>query len=144
MFFFLFFFFKQKTAYEMRISDWSSDVCSSDLGLSQPYPYGAARLRARRISLFRLSAAAAGRGAARDALCAARADREPLARAQGDGCPLSGRTWRITCVLLRCGAGAAVGVGTSIRTEARRVGNKVVRRIMIHGSAEQVNKQEQI
>src|SRR3546814_14656408 len=29
---FLFFFFKQKTAYEMRISDWSSDVCSSDLG----------------------------------------------------------------------------------------------------------------
>src|SRR3546814_3042614 len=28
----VFFFFKQKTAYEMRISDWSSDVCSSDLG----------------------------------------------------------------------------------------------------------------
>src|SRR3546814_555040 len=31
MFLFCFFFFKQKTAYEMRISDWSSDVCSSDL-----------------------------------------------------------------------------------------------------------------
>src|SRR3546814_15073634 len=34
-----FFFFKQKTAYEMRISDWSSDVCSSDLqfvGRSRP------------------------------------------------------------------------------------------------------------
>src|SRR3546814_1385710 len=30
----VFFFFKQKTAYEMRISDWSSDVCSSDLGIS--------------------------------------------------------------------------------------------------------------
>src|SRR3546814_7842136 len=30
-----FFFFKQKTAYEMRISDWSSDVCSSDLFRSQ-------------------------------------------------------------------------------------------------------------
>src|SRR3546814_3992083 len=29
--FFILFFFKQKTAYEMRISDWSSDVCSSDL-----------------------------------------------------------------------------------------------------------------
>src|SRR3546814_2339647 len=28
------FFFKQKTAYEMRISDWSSDVCSSDLGVT--------------------------------------------------------------------------------------------------------------
>src|SRR3546814_5458168 len=31
------FFFKQKTAYEMRISDWSSDVCSSDLPLRQQY-----------------------------------------------------------------------------------------------------------
>src|SRR3546814_4553720 len=31
MHYFCFFFFKQKTAYEMRISDWSSDVCSSDL-----------------------------------------------------------------------------------------------------------------
>src|SRR3546814_8090226 len=30
---FFVFFFKQKTAYEMRISDWSSDVCSSDLSL---------------------------------------------------------------------------------------------------------------
>src|SRR3546814_8319405 len=30
-----FLFFKQKTAYEMRISDWSSDVCSSDLGLAE-------------------------------------------------------------------------------------------------------------
>src|SRR3546814_17591596 len=35
-----FFFFKQKTAYEMRISDWSSDVCSSDLRLP-----GEARVR---------------------------------------------------------------------------------------------------
>src|SRR3546814_7310614 len=33
---FFFFFFKQKTAYEMRISDWSSDVCSSDLRSSEP------------------------------------------------------------------------------------------------------------
>src|SRR3546814_5969734 len=30
------FFFKQKTAYEVRISDWSSDVCSSDLALQAP------------------------------------------------------------------------------------------------------------
>src|SRR3546814_1288685 len=36
--FWFFFFFKQKTAYEMRISDWSSDVCSSDL---VPYTRGA-------------------------------------------------------------------------------------------------------
>src|SRR3546814_6931301 len=33
--FVVFFFFKQKTAYEMRISDWSSDVCSSDLLLQE-------------------------------------------------------------------------------------------------------------
>src|SRR3546814_14085861 len=32
----VFFFFKQKTAYEMRISDWSSDVCSSDLIVERP------------------------------------------------------------------------------------------------------------
>src|SRR3546814_3133788 len=34
----IFFFFKQKTAYEMRISDWSSDVCSSDLVFHLPFP----------------------------------------------------------------------------------------------------------
>src|SRR3546814_12956034 len=33
-----FFFFKQKTAYEMRISDWSSDVCSSDLIPALTFP----------------------------------------------------------------------------------------------------------
>src|SRR3546814_5416219 len=57
----VFFFFKQKTAYEMRISDWSSDVCSSDLprraGLgSAPCPDAAAepetgRLYQRRLQL---------------------------------------------------------------------------------------------
>src|SRR3546814_5296019 len=39
----MFFFFKQKTAYEMRISDWSSDVCSSDLALSSSWPASARR-----------------------------------------------------------------------------------------------------
>src|SRR3546814_5015072 len=40
-----FFFFKQKTAYEMRISDWSSDVCSSDLRIVELHnmPLGDAR-----------------------------------------------------------------------------------------------------
>src|SRR3546814_8898435 len=46
---FFFFFFKQKTAYEMRISDWSSDVCSSDLG-SQVIVADGASLSPRRIS----------------------------------------------------------------------------------------------
>src|SRR3546814_3503133 len=44
---FCFFFFKQKTAYEMRISDWSSDVCSSDLigriGVAEERPVDAGR-----------------------------------------------------------------------------------------------------
>src|SRR3546814_7867787 len=39
-FLYCFFFFKQKTAYEMRISDWSSDVCSSDLVLNRNYLSG--------------------------------------------------------------------------------------------------------
>src|SRR3546814_6327603 len=42
-FFVFFFFFKRKTAYEMRISDWSSDVCSSDLGLTAPLHPGAVK-----------------------------------------------------------------------------------------------------
>src|SRR3546814_4710926 len=40
---FLFFFFKQKTAYEMRISDLSSDVCSSDLDVLADGDYDHAR-----------------------------------------------------------------------------------------------------
>src|SRR3546814_1792658 len=39
------FFCKQKTAYEMRISDWSSDVCSSDLTLPEPVDEGDAAIR---------------------------------------------------------------------------------------------------
>src|SRR3546814_12677093 len=42
--FFCFFFFKQKTAYEMRISDWSSDVCSSDLVIDSAPPRLAAKI----------------------------------------------------------------------------------------------------
>src|SRR3546814_2100615 len=42
-----FFFFKQKTAYEMRISDWSSDVCSSDLLQRRRHLWRAPRARHR-------------------------------------------------------------------------------------------------
>src|SRR3546814_8903900 len=45
VFFCVFFFFKQKTAYEMRISDWSSDVCSSDLHNTPPTNSAVAALR---------------------------------------------------------------------------------------------------
>src|SRR3546814_10584057 len=54
----MFFFFKQKTAYEMRISDWSSDVCSSDLPpaflLELDCPDG------KLLGFFRAKAGAAG------------------------------------------------------------------------------------
>src|SRR3546814_3990789 len=50
---FVIFFFKQKTAYEMRISDWSSDVCSSDLLLHD----GFRRLISRRVKNGELSEA---------------------------------------------------------------------------------------
>src|SRR3546814_8499711 len=45
---FLIFFVKQKTAYELRISDWSSDVCSSDLGVGPD-----ARLHAKTATIAR-------------------------------------------------------------------------------------------
>src|SRR3546814_2786624 len=44
-----FFFFKQKTAYEMRISDWSSDVCSSDLLADREGGAVSGVLRGRRL-----------------------------------------------------------------------------------------------
>src|SRR3546814_5628333 len=58
-----FFFFKQKTAYEMRISDWSSDVCSSDLSaaiFSFPFSGWRMNLRHSAILLLGLSLAACG------------------------------------------------------------------------------------
>src|SRR3546814_8375846 len=45
---FFFFFFKQKTADEVRISDWSSDVCSSDLLQGRPHRAGVLQLHPRR------------------------------------------------------------------------------------------------
>src|SRR3546814_3515573 len=53
-----FFFFRQKTAYEMRISDWSSDVCSSDLFSGDRITVRAATAKAsktRHISLNRIA-----------------------------------------------------------------------------------------
>src|SRR3546814_457939 len=55
MSFFCFFFFKQKTAYEMRICDWSSDVCSSDLHFPFPHHEGC-RHRAGKTRRWRMPA----------------------------------------------------------------------------------------
>src|SRR3546814_1578890 len=64
-----FFFFKQKTAYEMRISDWSSDVCSSDLP----------RIRLQRHDDgYPLRSGAGNR-------CRAAPDRPPTGRRHSDG-----------------------------------------------------------
>src|SRR3546814_8719399 len=52
------FFFNQKTAYEMRISDWSSDVCSSDLHRLEP-PHAAPRPARHRANSTRAGPAAA-------------------------------------------------------------------------------------
>ena len=75
----MFFFFKQKTAYEIGTGDWSSDVCSSDLFLHLPAAFGIlplrpsssairsrvrvrVRVRARaRVSFLRLAKASKGR-----------------------------------------------------------------------------------
>src|SRR3546814_5539409 len=79
----VFFFFKQKTAYEMRISDWSSGVCSSDLrcfglayraGIFKPAPQS---LRGRSFSVRYVSPMARaqkldeeiGRASCRDRVC---------------------------------------------------------------------------
>src|SRR3546814_5280740 len=72
VFFIVFFFFKQKTAYEMRISDWSSDVCSSDL--SAHYGFGD-RLVGRGIRLADLRPAQDGPDAR---------DQQPLGKGLAD------------------------------------------------------------
>src|SRR3546814_1282701 len=65
-----FFFFKQKTAYDMRISDWSSDVCSSDLATGSenhvPWRESAYRPARRPCAPARRRAAARVRGDDRD------------------------------------------------------------------------------
>src|SRR3546814_10583077 len=58
-----FFFFKQKTAYEMRISDWSSDVCSSDLAASNAVEKA---VRRRRVDLAVLHQKHVGTGRLRN------------------------------------------------------------------------------
>src|SRR3546814_7979458 len=59
------FFFKQKTAYEMRISDWSSDVCSSDLRIGDHRPPGVQRHDPVRTLPWRVGTDLNGRGSIR-------------------------------------------------------------------------------
>src|SRR3546814_8469610 len=65
-----FFFFKQKTAYEMRISDWSSDVCSSDLpaGLASALRHASTAWRTSGVHCIQWSVSAARRISERSAV----------------------------------------------------------------------------
>src|SRR3546814_8793196 len=92
----LFFFFKQKTAYEMRISDWSSDVCSSDLA-------------ARRLPVWAAWATISGLG-----LPAASVSRSLASKRTGALAPDWRGTPRNGCLQRVC------------RTEERRVGKECV------------------
>src|SRR3546814_17672527 len=85
------FFFKQKTAYEMRISDWSSDVCSSDLLAQLRDALGGARLLRERLArrpdlpplLARLLPGLDGPGALVDELARAPIETPPVDAPQG-------------------------------------------------------------
>src|SRR3546814_6181828 len=83
---YLFFFFNQKTAYELRISDWSSDVCSSDLdefdmtiinemdvdhGLTVPLTmmYGAPEAWPAKVIPLAVNVVKIGRAACRERVC---------------------------------------------------------------------------
>src|SRR3546814_8189980 len=59
------FFFKQKTAYEMRISDWSSDVCSSDLRVRRAWARAGDDVHHLSLRRARIDPANAGTGARR-------------------------------------------------------------------------------
>src|SRR3546814_18203427 len=114
------FFFKQKTAYEVRISDWSSDVCSSDLLDSQerrrtgahPPPVAQQSLWPRGTGLRRQGRPSRLDDRDRPALAEESADRGRRGRAVG------GRRLRL------CGRG---------RSEERRVGKEWVVRVNLGG-----------
>src|SRR3546814_1868801 len=110
-----FFFFKQKTEYEMRISDWSSDVCSSDL---------IARLR----RVFDLAAdpvaIAADLGA--DAVLAPLVAARPGLRVPG--------AWDGFELAVRAILGQQITVGAATRSEERRVGKECVSTCRSRGS----------
>src|SRR3546814_5653387 len=76
----VFFFFKQKTAYEMRISDWSSDVSSSDLWWPRPKPSSASPPKQARVVLL----FAKGSGACRSPFLFLERHKGSVSRAMSD------------------------------------------------------------
>src|SRR3546814_13886069 len=132
----LFFFFKQKTAYEMRISDWSSDVCSSDLRANK-----AAALRNNQIASRTVGVGCEGR----NNRLHFHADTAPAACERGDfslfafSCHLAQRLAFIAFTgtlsrhflfdFVQTGFGfvhASDGLVSQFRSEERRVGKECV------------------
>src|SRR3546814_18314718 len=106
----LFFFFKQKTAYEIRISDWSSDVCSSVLfGAGRTVDHQRRRLHQRRIELVTANAA-----------------RRPAVAARFQ--PAAGAHHISTAIVLRA-SGAAVDTGALRQWHPRIPGSGPARRV---------------
>src|SRR3546814_14690748 len=99
------FFFKQKTAYEMRISDWSSDVCSSDLGISAFIVAAAITMIVNRIGTRTVSGSADARNTHGSARWAKKSD--------------------VRRAALMGSVGVVVG-GWKGRSEERRVGQECV------------------
>src|SRR3546814_15298233 len=113
--FFFVFFFKQKTAYEMRISDWSSDVCSSDLALTI-----SSRLHVSKPTALIRQSALSVNGARRS---------YAIEMPSSDPSQITGPAWPRTKAMLR-----AISIACLLRSEItppsgseeRRVGNECV------------------
>src|SRR3546814_18635623 len=124
--FVVFFFFKQKTAYEMRISDWSSDVCSSDLGDRGQLLVGQDRVLLTRLRILegeRLGEAAIDGGGRRE-----RAERGDVAAARAaDARGLHPRGRRAATGLsaaTRAGCQRDAGADAPVSSADRRVGRE--------------------
>src|SRR3546814_11692170 len=115
-----FFFFKQKTAYELRISDWSSDVCSSDLVASDGLALAASTKRARgwQLGLVRTTANLYG--------STAWPVNAPSMRAQASGIWRSVWTTPVACGVAAgrviSGTGSAAKAGSAASSRNGRIG----------------------
>src|SRR3546814_20709577 len=126
----VFFFFKQQTAYEMRISDWSSDVCSSDLVEQDLRPGNRIALRVddfpggvAAFCLGRVGAAAAFAGGKHRQCQRGQEKHRCLHVLHGDRSCSCARNGRRCCLYAVC---AMVGKGPTPRSEERRVGQEWV------------------
>src|SRR3546814_13043036 len=122
LFLFFVFFFKQKTAYEMRISDWSSDVCSSDLSRDalQRFLGDGALLGGVDVMELAPDVGPAGHRDHRPRLPPGNVERvEP---GIGIGDEVAGKSGEVALRMLALAVGA-VEVGRRRRTEKSREGN---------------------